>query len=380
MSQFRPPTEEQKKQLELRQAEKTKQQELELNQKLLATYQKHHDQWQIVLGNLFERMMLNNPHPTPEIRLGEDSRAKDEVLSVAATVLMRNQGPLQENRLNDPQYLHQLATLLIRTMVVNYHLAHDKANPALQDKQAAELKNFANEVQTLADKTINFQEKDVLNRFANFLKTNTPETLKEKDIQKDMRALMDEMNPDTLKQLQKPSMDFLKKTDALAEKFTKEMAPEAQKSLETETDKLLKVFKLPQPKPGGAGSRSKRGQGGEQADQEPKIGEDPDKYRGLLGLMSTNVAGSIPVTVSNNLGNGLGLLNSMRTESGISSANVDSWSEAKEMSAGVDEGLFTHDLAKKFYSENLKPALDKLESPQSSLPKHWSQEFEAKPK
>lgn len=354
---FRPPTSEQLQQQERLQQKSAAQEALISANKQYALYQKQHQQWQIVLRNLFERLLQHQPRPIADIRLGVESPAKEAVLQIAADLVLQRHGPLNENRLNDPEYLYLLATILINVMVTNHYLNHHPDHQHLLKKSAAELLDLTEQIKILAEKTSNFQEKDLLQRLAHFLLTLDPSSIQDKHVQTQIKSFLDEMAPETLENIQHCFNEFFKKMDDLANGFSKEIP---LKDIDRIVDKQLTAFKLPKPQ-----YSSRKIEPEEEGANLLAPSSSDNPYCNLVGL-AANLTGTIPITISNNLGNGLGLLNSLRPTVASSSANIDSWHEAKEMTAGIEQGLFNQQEAESFYENVLKRALQR--SDQSSLP------------
>lgn len=357
----RPPTEEEKAQLKLIAENKRKEEALALEKKRLVLYQKEHERCEIVLGNMFERLLQLKPQPTPEIRLGHDSPEKDEVIQLAANLLMRNRCPVQENRLNDPHYLYALAQHLIRTMVLHYHLKHNPEFQGFLNKRDQEVIAFTHTVENLANNTTNFQDKDLLLRFAHFLKNNTALTLQDKQVQEEMNSLINEMSPELLKKLQQPSLDMVKKINDMTDDFMKKMAPQIQKDTDALTNEQTKAFKLPALKPGAP--KISKDSNAQQDSLPLELSDNP--YQNLIGLLSVNIPGTIPIPVYNNLGNPL-ILDNMHPQYAESLANVDSGSTVKKEMGGIALGPF--DDAQRFYEDVLKPALEASQAHPSKLP------------
>lgn len=227
--------------------------------------------------------------------------------------------------LDKKQLVIYLSLLVLKTMVINHHLKDNKEFQQFLEKQNQEILAFADTVQNLANNITLSQEKDLLLRFADFLKNNTILTLNDKSIQNEMNSFFDKMSPELLEKLQHPSIDLLRKLDDLSEQFIKKIAPDIQKEVDTTMNKPFNVFKRPEPTPGKTPSEK---------DQDKE-----EQYSNLLGLLTTTITGSLQNTPLSNLGNPLSLLNGMRALFASSTANVDSWNKTKEEIEGAGTTL-----------------------------------------
>jgi len=397
MPGFNPPKEDT---LQWQNARLKQNQEEQTRTEQLALYQTQYARCETVCRNLFEVLLERVPHPVSNIRLGEQSAAKEAVIRNAADVLMRYHGPIQEQLLKDnPAYFdfftHSVAKLLIKVMVVNHYVGRNlEKNPTfrkfleLQNRAAVELQNkaivnLAERVNTLALGKEFSDEQILLNDFARFLENQTALSLRQEDVRNTLNDFLHRMNEDQLTQLQEP-VDALEKAfkltgafkdrlpgiqkdlDTAAEEQNKKFAPDIDKQskdvekewnkLERDIDKQSKEMEKDIEKDSKGVEEEIDKQNREfqlpqlRPDEEHTKTADEstelrnDRYTNLMGLISSAFS-SLMVPVYTNLGNALGLLEGMRAKQPTSMENFDSWNADKEKSEGV-YGVFPHTFSK----------------------------------
>lgn len=284
----------------------------------VAEFQKQKELCEIVLRNVLDRVL----DATPGMSL--ESEQKNNIVSVTANLLINNRCPMPDAKnSNDPDYLNNLAVLLVRTLAVDNVLSKDPDFQKIQTEQM-------NEIMSLGKTLL---EKDALQRFI------SPSN----EEKSDLKSL-----PDEIKHLEKDLENILKKTDEKVDKLLAEKEPAINKAVDQQL-KSDELKDLPQFKPDE--TKDDPLQPTKNSNTRYVAGEDP--YVNIAGLV-----GNIPkyvTSVANNDLNPNGLLESMRMPT--DAANIDNPTLGHKL-VGTRTGYHFNQNDANKVSQNTKAILD----------------------